>query len=103
MENRRLCSGRRRLLCGSDGRRAVADLHVEFLRRLDLRRLLQHVVLHDHLLVGVDGRVRVVRVVARLVAAGLIGRLRGQGLFALAAQQLAAEAKPEEEFRSLIK
>lgn len=52
--------GRRRILCGSDRRRAVADLHVEFLRRLGLRGLLQHVMLHDHLLVGVDGRVCVV-------------------------------------------
>lgn len=52
--------GRRTILCGSDWRCAVANLHVEFLRRLGLRRLLQHVMLHDRLLVGVDGRVRVI-------------------------------------------
>lgn len=89
--------GRRTFLCGSDWRCAVADLHVKFLRRLGLRRLLQHVMLHDHLLIGVDGRVRVIRVVAWLVAARLIRWLGGQWLFALAAQQLAAEAKSEEE------
>ena len=58
---------------GSDGRRAVADLHVELVRRLGQRRLLQHLVLHDHLLVSVDRSVRVVRVVPRLVSARLIG------------------------------
>lgn len=58
---------------GSDGRRAVADLHVELVGRLGQRRLLQHLVLHDHLLVGVDRGVRVVRVIPRLVSARLIG------------------------------
>lgn len=48
---------------GSDRWRAVADLRVEFVRCLVLWRLLQHVVLHDHLLVSIDWRVRVVRVV----------------------------------------
>lgn len=48
---------------GSDGWRAVADLHVEFVMRLRKRRLLQHLVLHDHLLVSVDRGVCVVRVV----------------------------------------
>lgn len=96
-KKKRLYSGRRTILCGSDRRRAVADLHVEFLRRLGLRRLLQHVMLHDHLLVGVDGRVRVIWVVTWLVAARLIRRLRGQWLLALTAQQLAAEEKSEEE------
>lgn len=78
---------------GSDGRRAVADLHVEFVGRFGQRRLLQHVVLHDHLLVSVDRGVCVVRVVPRLVSARLIGRLRGQRLFTLAAQQLAEGRK----------
>lgn len=73
---------------GSDRRRAVADLRVELVRRLGQRRLLQHVVLHDGLLVGVDRGVCVVGVVPRLVSARLIGRLRGQRLFALKAQQL---------------
>lgn len=49
---------------GSDRRRAVADLRVELVGRLVRLRLLQHVVLHDRLLVRVDGRVRVVGVVA---------------------------------------
>ena len=48
---------------GSDRWSAVADLHVEFVRRLGQRRLLQQVVLHDHLLVSVDWGVCVVRVV----------------------------------------
>lgn len=48
---------------GSDGWRAVANLHIEFVRCPGQRRLLQHVVLHDHLLVGVDRGVCVVRVV----------------------------------------
>ena len=76
----------------SHRRRAVAHVDVElvcFGRRR--RRLLQHAVLHDHLLVGVDGRIGVVRVVARLVAARLIGRLRRQRLLALTAQQLAGK------------
>lgn len=47
----------------SDRRRAVADLCVELVGRLVRPRLLQHVVLHDCLLVSVDGRVRVVGVV----------------------------------------
>lgn len=45
----------------SDRRRAVADLRVVFVGRGLVRRgLLQHAVLHDGLLVGVDGRVGVV-------------------------------------------
>lgn len=60
-------------MLGSDRRRAVADLRVEFVGRLEQRGLLQQVVLQDGLLVGVDGRVRVIRVVPRLVAARLIG------------------------------
>ncbi len=48
---------------GSDRGRAVADLHVELVRRLGQWRLLQHVVLHDYLLVSIDRGVRVVRVV----------------------------------------
>lgn len=79
----------------SDRGRAVADLRVEFVGHLVRPRLLQHVVLHDRLLVGVDGRVRVVGVVPRLVPAGLIGRLRGHGLFALTAQQVAADTNQE--------
>lgn len=75
---------------GSDGRRAVADLRVEFVRPAG-RRLLQHAVLDDGLLVGVDGGVGLIGVVPGLVAARLIGRLRGQRLFALKAQQLAGE------------
>lgn len=59
----------------SDRRRAVADLRGEFVGRLVPLRLLQHVVLHDGLLVSVDGGVRVVGVVPGLVPAGLIGRL----------------------------
>lgn len=47
----------------SDRWRAVADLRVEFVGHLVRLRLLQHVVLHDSLLVSVDGRVRVVGVV----------------------------------------
>lgn len=79
----------------SDRWRAVADLRVEFVGHLVRPRLLQHVVLHDGLLVSVDGRVRVVGVVPRLVPAGLIGRLRGHGLFALTAQQVAADTNQE--------
>lgn len=48
---------------GSDRWRAVADLRIEFVRRFGQRRLLQHVVLHDHLLVSIDRGVCVVRVV----------------------------------------
>lgn len=47
----------------SDRWRAVADLRVELVGHLVWLRLLQHVVLHDGLLVGVDGRVHVVGVV----------------------------------------
>lgn len=48
---------------GSDGWCAVADLHVELVRRLGQWRPLQHVVLHDRLLISIDGGVRVVRVI----------------------------------------
>lgn len=48
---------------GSDWWRAVADLHVKFVRRLGKRRLLQHFVLHDDFLVGIYWGVCVVRVV----------------------------------------
>lgn len=47
----------------SDRWRAVADLRVEFVGHLVWLRLLQHVVLHDGLLVSVDGCVGVVGVV----------------------------------------
>lgn len=47
----------------SDRWRAVADLRVEFVGHLVQLRLLQHVVLHDSLLVSVDGCVCVVGVV----------------------------------------
>lgn len=87
----------------SDRWRAVADLRVEFVGHLVRPRLLQHVVLHDRLLVGVDGRVRVVGVVPRLVPAGLIGRLRGHGLFALTTQQVAADTNQEVVFTPSVK
>lgn len=57
----------------SDGWRAVTDLNIEFFCSFDGQRLLQHVVLHDHLLVGIDRGVCVIRVVPRLVSARLIG------------------------------
>lgn len=79
----------------SDRRRAVADLRGEFVGRLVRLRLLQHVVLHDGLLVSVDGGVRVIGVVPGLVPAGLIGRLRGHRLFALTAQEVAADTTQE--------
>ena len=48
---------------GSDRWRAVADLHVELVGRLGQWRLLQHVVLHDHLLISIDWGVCVIGVV----------------------------------------
>lgn len=54
----------KRLGVRSDRWRAVADFRVEFVRHLVQLRLLQHVVLHDGLLISVDGRVGVVGVVA---------------------------------------
>lgn len=57
----------------SDRWRAVADLGVIFVRRLVQRRFFPHVVPQDHLLVGIDGGICVVRVVAGLVSARLIG------------------------------
>lgn len=66
-------------------------------------RLLQHVVLHDGLLISVDGRVRVVGVVPWLVPAGLIGRLWGHRLFALTAQQVAADRNQEVVFTWVVK
>lgn len=48
---------------GSDRWYAVADLHVEFVRCLVQRRFLQHVVLHDHLLVSIDWGICVIGVV----------------------------------------
>lgn len=84
---------------GSDRWYAVADLHVEFVRCLEQRRLLQHVVLHDHLLVSIDWGVCVVRVVPWLVSARLIGWLWGQGFFTFAAQELTAERNQEGDLR----
>lgn len=82
---------------GSDWWRAVADLHVEFVRRLGKRRLLQHFVLHDDFLVGIYWGVCVVRVVPWLISTRLIGWLRTQRLFTLAPQQLAKESKQDED------
>jgi len=77
---------------GSDRRSAVSDLRFELFRRLGQWRLLQHSVLHDHLLVGIDRGVCVIRVVPRLVSACLIGWLWTKRLFALAAQHLAGRS-----------
>lgn len=72
----------------SDRRCTIADLSIVLFHRLGPRRLLQHLVLHDDLFVGVDGGFCVIRVIARLVSARLIGRLRAQRFFAFTAQQL---------------
>lgn len=50
-------------LGGSDRWRTVADLNVELVWRPGQWRLLQHVVLHDHLLISIYWGVCVIRVV----------------------------------------
>lgn len=49
---------------GSDRGCAIANLNAELFCCLGQRRLLQHLVLHDHLLVGINGAVCVIGVVA---------------------------------------
>lgn len=52
---------------------AIADLSVKLVVPLGEPRLLQSVPLQDHLFVGIHRSLCVIRMIARLVAAGLIG------------------------------
>jgi hypothetical protein len=69
----------------SHRRCAIAHINVKLVCFRWQRRILQHSVLHDHILVGIYGRVRVVGVVAWLVSTRLIGCFWGHRLLAFTA------------------